>query len=248
MVKTAVIFKSFVASFNTMNKLIYTLILTLIFNNCTSKPEPEENPKLTDSIILNKTIQELNDTTIINEVHENQGSTTRAPNAFTGYESANFKLDYFHTEGYSIGDRYWYEIIIIDSLLTLYFNSPLNDDWNKIHYHKSLIIDSKQVEQVKNLLKKTNIHQKSEGIPAWSDWSGSGYGENRLYIESENLTVAGGMIYNCIGTDRDDLIGLNRTQRLESSTIGGDYETFFIELEKLFDSLPFLMTDKNIIY
>ena len=34
-------------------------------------------------------------------------------------------------------------------------------------------------------MEKADLHQKSEGFPHWSDWSGSGYGENRLYIESE---------------------------------------------------------------
>jgi len=53
-------------------------------------------------------------------------------------------------------------------------------------------------------------------------------------------------MYSCVGLD-NVIEFQNRIQKEkeESTTIGGDYETLFKELEKLFDSLPFLMEDKN---
>jgi hypothetical protein len=66
-----------------------------------------------------------------------------------------------------------------------------------------------------------------------------------LRIESENVNVAGGMIYNCMGLGEEDLEKMNKKQRKESTTIVGNYEFLFTELNKLFESLPFLMKHKN---
>lgn len=165
---------------------------------------------------------------------------------FGQFENAKFKLDYYHNEGYSTGNRYWYEIIVIDSLLVLYFDSPQNDDWNNVHYHKSLILMQNEVKMIQNEVKLADLGQKSEGFPEWRDWSGSGYGENRLIIESDSLNIAGGMIYNNIFSDDEDDFEASIVQDMNaSSSISGDYLSLFEELEKLFDSLPFLLEDKN---
>lgn len=165
---------------------------------------------------------------------------------FDGYEYANFKLKYSLTEGYSLNYRYAYSIVIVDSLMILNFQCPKNDDWDFIQYQKQTILKDSQLERIKWVVKKARLSQKLEGFPHWSDWAGSGYGANRLYIESEKINVAGGMIYNCMGTGEEDMDKINKQQRKESTTIGGNYEFVFTELEKLFDSLPFLMEDKDI--
>lgn len=172
-------------------------------------------------------------------------STDQSINVFEGYENVKFKLDYYHSEGYSLGDRFWYEIIIIDSMLVLYFDCPSNDDWHYVHYHKSLILTDNDLESIGNKVNSAELYQKSEGFPHWSDWSGSGYGENRLFIESDELNIAGGMIYNCISYEGDDFETSMIRDVNESSTIGGEYLFVFKELEKLFDSLPYLLEDKN---
>jgi hypothetical protein len=167
---------------------------------------------------------------------------------FGRFEDAKFKLDYYHNEGYSTGNRYWYEIIIIDSMVVLYFDSPQNDDWNNVHYHKSFILDENEAKMIKNKVKMADLDQKTEGFPEWRDWSGSGYGENRLIIESEDVNVAGGMIYNNIFNDDEDFESSISEDMKASSSISGNYESLFKELEKLFDSLPFLLEDKNRSY
>lgn len=47
---------------------------------------------------------------------------------FDSTVKAKFKLNYYHTEGYSLKDRYSYEVIILDSLIILNFKCPKNDD------------------------------------------------------------------------------------------------------------------------
>jgi hypothetical protein len=167
---------------------------------------------------------------------------------FEGFENAKFKLDYFHNEGYSTGNRYWYEVIIIDSMLVLNFECPQNDDWNHVYYQKLIILDEKKLKSIKKEVNLANLHQKTEGFPYWSDWSGSGYGKNRLYIETNELSLAGGMIYNNIFGDHEVTeVSISDDMRA-STTISGDYESLFEELEKLFDSLPFLMKEKDRVY
>jgi hypothetical protein len=215
-----------------MKIIFYTLLILLLSSSCSSNFE------------LEKIDLPNNDTLKLVEVEEVFDSTKQTNSVFEGYEYANFKLNYFQTEGYSTRDRYWYEIIIVDSLLILNFNSPQNDDWNYISYQKQIIL-YEELENIKQVVDDAKTHQKTEGIPHWSDWSGSGYGENRLYIESEKFNIAGGMIYNCMGYGAEDSRSTIQKEKEESTTIGGDYELLFTELEKLFESLPFLMEDKD---
>lgn len=219
--------------------------MLLILNSCSSNSELEiiDFPN-NDTIEVTQIEEVFEDCLVLTKTDEVSDSTEQGYNIFDGYEYANFKLDYFHTEGYSTGDRYWYEIIIIDSLLILNFNSPQNDDWNYISYQKQIIL-YEELENIKQVVDDAKIHQKTEGIPHWSDWSGSGYGENRLYIESEKFNIAGGMIYNCMGYGAEDSRSTIQKEKDESTTIGGNYELLFKELEKLFENLPFLIEDKN---
>lgn len=219
-----------------MKILFYSLLILQVLNSCNSKSDFVTEENLSEKVVTDTTDIEVLD------------STNQTKDVFEGFEYAKFKLDYYHNEGYSLGDRYWYEIIIIDSMLVLYFDCPLNDDWNYIHYHKSLILSDSQLESIKSKVYAAELFQKSEGFPHWSDWSGSGYGENRLHIDSENLNIAGGMIYNNIyfaSQDIDYVEDEMVREMQESSTIGGDFILVFKELEKLFESLPFLLEDKK---
>jgi hypothetical protein len=81
-------------------------------------------------------------------------STEQTPTVFEGYDYANFKLKYLVTEGYSLSDRYSYEIIIIDSLMILNFRCPKNDDWDFIQFQKQMILEDEQLERIKWVVKK----------------------------------------------------------------------------------------------
>ncbi|MBI1184059.1 hypothetical protein GC194_07300 [bacterium] len=163
---------------------------------------------------------------------------------FKGLESASVKIDYYRTIGYSYGDRYWYEIIIIDSLMLLNFQSPDNVDWDYIKYQKQVVLEDSVVKRVLLALKKAQIAQKKPGIPLPP---AAGYTGDRLYIESEQLNLAGGTVYINLNGEETDAEYLQRVkmEMALSSSISGNYIKVFNMLESLFADLPFLLESKN---
>lgn len=163
---------------------------------------------------------------------------------FKNTDGISFKLNYYLTEGYSTGDRYNYEIIILDSFMILNFNSPDNDDWNYVSYQKQLYIDDSTLSTVKSKIKSLNIGQKKTGFPRPQ---GSGYGADKLFIESENISVAGGTAFMCVGGEMSDTEWEQQIlkEKEASTSISGDYETFFTYLKSLFPMLPTLLNDMN---
>lgn len=177
----------------------------------------------------------------IEEVDEYTYDTTSI-NAFEGAGNLSFKLDYYHTEGISTSDRFWYEIMVLDSLVILNFKSPESDSWNFISYQKRMIINDSALAALRRSVKMLGIGQKRKGIP---EWLGSGYGADRLFIESKDTHVAAGTVFMCIGNDKDVLTYNRRirSEKQQSSSISGNYEKFFKELEYYFMSLPILKED-----
>lgn len=169
---------------------------------------------------------------------------TATINVFEQAPNATFKLDYYHTDGYSNKDRYWYEIIIIDSLLILNFQCAENDDWDFINYQKQLVLDVFVLDSIKKGISDAEIRQKKTGIPRPP---ASGYGADRLYIESSDLNLAGGAVYLCIGDGEDYEARIKKEKQL-STTISGDFEKVFKILESLFTDLPMLLESKNKLY
>ncbi len=167
---------------------------------------------------------------------------TISRNVFEGAENASLRIDYYHTDGYSHGDRYWFEVIIIDSLMILNFQSPENSDWDYIKYQKQLVLEDSTIKQLLQTIKSSGIKQKKKGIPIPP---ASGYTADNLFIETSELTLAGGTVYiNLSGEESDE----EYEQRIKmekdlSSTIGGDYEVVFKQIEHLFSELHFLFGD-----
>jgi len=155
-----------------------------------------------------------------------------------------FKLDYYHTDGYSTGDRYWYEVIILDTLLILNFNSPDNDDWDYINYQKQVVIERDSLEKIIAFVSDSKINQKTKGMPIPP---GSGYGADKLFIESDNLNIAGGTVYMNVGLDMPEEFWKKKItiEKETSSTISGDFQIVFDYLEKLFEDLTMLMDSKD---
>lgn len=169
---------------------------------------------------------------------------TATVNVFDQVPNAKFKLDFYHTDGYSTGNRYWYEIIIIDSLMILNFKSPDNDDWNYINYQKQVVLEEEVLAKIKLGISESKLNQIRKGIPKPP---GTGYGADRLYVESDSLNLAGGTVYMCVGADMSDEDYQKRISKEKyiSSTISGDYQAVFDMLEELFTDLPMLMKSKN---
>lgn len=165
--------------------------------------------------------------------------TTRR-NVFNGAENASVKIDYYHTDGYSHKDRYWYEVVIIDSLMILNFQSPNNDDWDFIKYQKQIVLEDSIVDRLVLTMKSAGIKQKKKGIPLPP---ASGYTGDRLFVEITNLKLAGGTVYiNLSGDETEEQYQTRIKMEMDlSSTIDGNYELVFKEIESLFSELPFLL-------
>ncbi|MFA7326637.1 MAG: hypothetical protein WC121_08240 [Candidatus Kapaibacterium sp.] len=171
---------------------------------------------------------------------------TTTKKVFKQAPNATFKVDYFHTDGYSLFDRYWYEIIIIDSSLILTFESPMNDDWNYIKYQKRLILNEDALLRIKIVLSQAKLEQNRKGFPLPE---GSGYGAEKLFIETEELNLAGGNVYMCIGEESsigDEKYEIRiEKEKQETSTISGDLQKVIRVLEELFTDLDYLLQSKD---
>lgn len=202
-----------------MKEYLYTILFLIFFGFCARGQNKEVVPNF-DSVRL--------DTTTIN--------------VFKGAEKARVKIDYYHSSGYSHKDRYWYEVVIIDSLVILNFQSPNNDDWNYINYQKQVVVDEGTINKLLSTIKSAGIKQKKKGIPLPP---ASGYTADRLYIQTKDLQLAGGTVYIGIGSeDSDELFGKRiKLEQQLSSTIAGNFELVFTEILKLFPQLDFLLTD-----
>ena len=163
-------------------------------------------------------------------------------NVFKGAEKSKYKIDFYHSEGYSTHDRYSYEIIILDSLMILNFSSPGNDDWNYIKYQKQIVLDDSTLQTVKYVIQKSKVGQKRKGMPLPP---ASGYTADRLFIETKELNIAGGTVFIGISGDETKQQYNLRIQKEKdiSSTLSGQYEMVFKKLRSLFKELPFLLRD-----
>ena len=159
---------------------------------------------------------------------------------FHGNFCATLKIEYLHTTGVSTFDRYNYEILIIDSLLKLTFESLGTPDYNEIRYYRTLVLPDSVQRQLINLINSCKLKQKIKGIPLPTY---SGYSADRLTIEKADLKLQGGLIYSALSdgneTEEESLKSLKEEMN-ESSTISGDFETFFLVLKKQFRDLDSL--------
>lgn len=169
---------------------------------------------------------------------------TATSKAFEDEMNCNFKLDYLHTEGYSSANRFWYKVKIRDSLITYSFESPFNDLWNAISFEKTEILSESELNRIKGGVLKTNLEQKTPGFPIPK---GSGYGADKLWLESETLSLFGGTTFMCVGPlmtaeQSQNLLLLEKTT---SSTLSGDYQDFFDQIEAQFKELNMLLKNKD---
>jgi hypothetical protein len=220
------------------------IIPIIIFVQCADKSEQPCQPEI---VYLTDTVTQSITEDPMLEINDNSDLGSTDYDNFKQTAKAKFKVNYFNTEGYSHGDRHWHEIIIIDSLLILNFRSPYNDDWSYINYQKQEILDKETLADIKAGIINAGLEQKKEGFP---EHGGSGYGADRLYIEYEELDIAGGTTYACVGKEETDEAWMARinAEIESSSTLSGDYLAVFEMLEELFTDLPNLMRSKDRIF
>lgn len=150
---------------------------------------------------------------------------------FPGYDTDNLVIDYFYSFGFSTIDRYSYELVLVNSLLTVNFNSQGTENFNHISYQKEIYLSATDVNKLQNAIVSCGLKQIRSGIP---EPDATGNEQDVLILKSDNTQLSGGLFSYTI-TDLSDTSEYNNErakERSHTTSIGGDYDRFF----KLFDS------------
>jgi hypothetical protein len=154
-------------------------------------------------------------------------------NLYQGHEKAKLIVDYYNTWEISTGERYSYEILVIENILMLAFTSPETADFNEISFETKRVLSKEQIDYLIQLLNISKLKHLKNGIP---EPSFSGYAKQVLIIKSENLSIGGGMFYSTI-VESDTNTPIDQQVKAEeksNSSIGGDYDFVFKALDNLF--------------
>jgi hypothetical protein len=156
---------------------------------------------------------------------------------FPGYESASQIIDYYKTEGVSTEDRYRFEVIVIDSLVSLTFRSPESENFHYVDYQKERLLSNDERSQLGQALASAKLTQTKSGIPSAKF---SGYGQEVLIIRSSAFNITGGVAWSAISDNADS----TEADRNMTTSIGGNYDPFFSYLRShLFPDLNALMNE-----
>jgi len=161
---------------------------------------------------------------------------------FADYKDAKLIMNYYCSEGWSINDRYTYEVVLIDSLLMLGFYSPETESLRYISYEKKIYISSAMVDTMKNILGVAGLKQVKEGVPKPTAAANT---KEVLIVKYGNLNITGGMFfYNTLQGDasNDKINAMVARERNLTSSIGGDYDIVIKAMVKLFPELNSLRT------
>ena len=167
--------------------------------------------------------------------------TPLTENNYKGFPEAKLIVDYFYTNGTSYGDRFSYEIILIDSLLMLGFGAPETDSYHYVSYEKKQVLTAEQVTKIKSRLTEAGLKQTKKGIP---EPDASAHEKDVLIVKYKNMDIAGGrfnhVIFPDAASDADNKKEIALERKLTSS-VGGDYELVVQTLKKYFVDLPQLL-------
>ena len=162
-------------------------------------------------------------------------------NYFAEYKYAGFIMDYYCSDGWSVTDRYTYEVVVIDSLLMVGFDSPETGAMHYISFQKKTIIPPDETDTLKNILGRAGLRQLKKGIPVPAR---SAYTKEVLIVKYAGINIAGGMFYyNMLQQDASaaDINKMVAGQRSLTSSISGNYNSVIQALQSLFPQLGGLM-------
>jgi hypothetical protein len=162
-------------------------------------------------------------------------------NNYKDFPNAKLILDYYYTNGISYGDRFSYEIILIDSLLMFAFSSPETDSYRYISYEKKQLLAPEQVSKVKSIVGAAGLKQTKKGIPRPD---ASAHEKDVLIVKYKNINIAGGRFNHVIFPDTASDAQNNKeiaSERKLTSSVGGNYELVVSTLKKYFVDLPKLL-------
>ena len=155
------------------------------------------------------------------------------------YNKASFIADYFFTDGWSTNDRYHYEIIVTDSLLTLNFYSPKSDSYKHVVYNKKKLLNDSELNKLKQIVRTAQLKQSKKGIP---NARFSAYTQEVLIVQYNHISIAGGLAYGNIVSypNSESEKQVNKEiadDRNQSSSISGNYDLLISALKKYFVDL-----------
>jgi len=156
---------------------------------------------------------------------------------FPGYEKASFVVNWYHDEGISWGQRYHYEIIVIDTLLVTNFYSKGGGDetYHHVAYLRKRILESSELQHLKTKIKSARIKQHRIGIPR-PTFSCSGF--DVLILRMNSKQIAGGRIFS--ECDEDTI------PQYDAETLTGAFDTVtgaLLSLFPMFDTLHSIVTN-----
>jgi hypothetical protein len=152
---------------------------------------------------------------------------TAATDPFAGNTGTSLILDYFHTEGASWSDRFDYEVVIYDSLLTASLNSRGSEDFHHVIYLRKKILTENDLRILRGVLHQAHLKQVRAGVPR-PTFSGSG--QEVLIVHDGEQHLFGGRAFSVIGTPESD----PTKEPFFGMTIDGDFDTVAEEMMKLF--------------
>ena len=142
-------------------------------------------------------------------------------NVFTQFGTASLGVYYFHSTGISLGDRYSYQIVVIDRTLRLEFDSPGTPSFKRVMFRGGRDLAPTEVRDLAQVIRTARLIQRRHAIPRPRF---SGHAPEVLIVRTPELEIAGGMFSSTVGLSSRDRTETPR-ERAVSSTIGGDFES-----------------------
>lgn len=162
---------------------------------------------------------------------------------FSDYPKAKLIINYYCSDGWSVTDRYSYEVVVIDSLLMMGFDSPETDGLHYISYQKKVIIPQELVDTLKNMLGRAGLKQLKNGIP---EARAAANTKEVLIVKYGSINIAGGMFfYNMLQEDAspEKINAMVARERSLTSSIGGNYDSIIFAMKGLFPDLDGLLSE-----
>ncbi|MFH0892817.1 MAG: hypothetical protein V2A54_00130 [Bacteroidota bacterium] len=171
--------------------------------------------------------------------HENGISfSPNDDNLFKGYENAKVIVDYCINYGFSTIDRYQYEVIIVDSMLFLSFDSEETDNFHKIKFSDKRELKLGEVKRISSILNKYPIEQIKLYTP---NYTGSCSCQEVFIVKYKGKYVQGGFCYSpCY--ESEEQFKIDSVLLVEkSATIKGNTTALRSEILKFFPNLNLLL-------
>lgn len=161
---------------------------------------------------------------------------------FADYKGAKLIINYYCAEGWSMSNRYSFEVVLIDSLLMTGFYSPETESMRYISYEKKMLIPSALADSMKNRLGRAGLTQLKAGVPSPT---ASANTKEVLIVKYGGSNIAGGMFFYNMMQEDASTSKINASvarQRKLTSSIAGDYDAIIKAMKDLFPELNQLMT------